>query len=339
MEHSKPISTDAVLPVGVAESGVTHSTVRLPDIATRFRLAREAGVFDFVNRSPPDAEFRAVLRAAEATDMPVLAGTFIYTAGRDEPLFERNIIKGRLLGSTLHDVQLTTHHADGHPLSDEEVAEWFLRCHDFAARHGITVGFEVHVNTWTEHFGRVTKVARQVSRRGIPFGLTFDPSHVIFKIDNPAEQAIQNLGSDIAAGTVVIDPRIPGNVLHEWIDAGYVVHCHARAAVPRNPVNVWATHPDGSYGRGIQYPFIEPGANEWHSPWEPARLTPWQDVIRYLLRRHSSCPDSRLQAVTCEFIPAIDYGGGARYSILSQNIACARWVRSEASTLATDSKP
>jgi len=337
MEHSKPISSHTVLPIGVAESGLTHSSSALPEIASRYQLARDAGVFDFVNRSPPDAEFRAVLHAVESTGMPVLAGTFIYTAGRDEPLFERNIIKGRLLGSTLHDVQLATHHADGHPLSDDEVADWYLRCHDFAGRHEITVGFEVHVNTWTEHFGRVSAVAQRVAQRGVAFGLTFDPSHVIFKIDNPAELKIQNLGEDVAAGRVVIDPRVPGNILHEWINAGYVVHCHARAAVPGNPVNIWASHPDGSHGRGIQYPLIKPGADEWHSPWEPDRLTAWKDAIRYLLTRHASRADSRLRAVTCEFIPAIDYGGGARYSILAQNIACANWLRGEISMLATDS--
>lgn len=317
------------LAIGVAASGITHSAEVLPTVRERFELARAAGEFDFVCRSPPDVEFRELLHASEATGLPVLAGTFAYVAGRDEPLFERNVVKARLLGARVHDVQLMTHHADGHPLSDDEVAEAYLRCHEFAARHEVAIGFETHIDTWSEHPARVARVADRVSRRGIPFGLTFDPSHVIFKIDNPAEQRVQGLDADVASGSVVIDPARPGNVLQQWIEAGHVVHCHARAAAPANPINVWARHPDGSYGRGVQYPLLRPAAGEWHCDWDESRLEPWKLALRSLLGWHAKQPSSRLLAVTCEFIPAVDYGGGARYSILAQNVECARWLRQE----------
>ena len=31
---------------------------------------------------------------------------------------------------------------------------------------------------------------------------------------------------------------------------------HARSVIPNNPKNIGGKHPDGSVGRGVQYPFI-----------------------------------------------------------------------------------
>jgi len=220
-------------------------------------MIKEAGVFDYIDRSPSDEEFREALKASEIYDLPIMAGGWYYRLGRDESLFEQNIIKGRLLGSKVHNVQVTTNHADGHTLSNEEVAEFYLRAHDFGMRHDVVACFEVHVNMWSEHLGRIDEVASLVKRRGVPFYMTLDHSHVIFKIDNPNEQMVQNMKVG-DAGRLVLDPFKPGNVTKKWIEANFVHHAHARCAVPANPVNTWATHPDGSYGRGIQYPFTRP---------------------------------------------------------------------------------
>ena len=82
-------------------------------------------------------------------------------------------------------------------------------------------------------------------------------------------------------------------------------------------------------GRGVQYPFIEPGAGEWHSRWDERALEPWKEVIRQLARYHGSSPASPLQLVSTEFIPFTDYGQGAHYSLLDNSVACARWIRRE----------
>ena len=150
---------------------------------------------------------------------------------------------------------------------------------------------------------------------------------MIFKVDNPREQAVQDMKADIDAGRLQLDPRRPGDVCSEWIARNYVRHVHARATVPDNPVNVWAHHPDGRPGRGIQYPFIKPAPGEWHSPWDEARLQPWKLVIERLMAHHATTPESRLGEITAEFIPMTDYGGGAKYSIFANNIACAEWLR------------
>jgi hypothetical protein len=186
------------------------------------------------------------------------------------------------------------------------------------------------VDLWSEHFGRIERVAELVERRGIPLHLTLDASHVIFKIDNPGELAVQGMADDIAAGRLVIDPRKPGHVIGRWIAQNRVLHAHGRAAVPANPPNTRARHPDGRFGRGIQYPLTRPGAGQYVSDeWDEARLEPWKQVMRHLLAHHASQPQSPLRQVSCEFIPAIDYGAGHGYSVFEQNIACARWLRQE----------
>ncbi len=317
------------LKIGCTGGGATHHDTDIPDIATKVRMIKEAGVFDYIDRSPPDEEFRDLLKASERHDLPVLASGWFYTAGRDEPLFERNIVKARLLGSRVHNVQLLTNHVDGHVLTDDEVAEFYLRAHDFGMRHDVTPCFEIHVNMWSEHFGRIARVADLVSARGIPFRMTLDHSHVIFKIDNPVEQDVQGMRADVEAGRVVLDPAIPGNVCAQWIAANFVAHAHARAAVPANPVNIRARHPDGSFGRGIQYPFVRPAPGDYHADWEEARLEPWKRVVRELFAHHAKNPESPLGQISCEHIPNVDYGAGQGYSIFENNVACARWLREE----------
>ncbi len=317
------------LKFGCTGGGATHSDAAIPDIATKVRMIKDAGVFDYIDRSPPDEEFRDLLKASEQCDLPVLASGWFYTSGRDEALFERNIVKARLLGSLVHNVQLMTNHADGHVLTDAEVAEFYLRAHDFGMRHGVTPCFEVHVNMWSEHYGRVARVAALVEARGIPFRMTLDHSHVIFKIDNPVEQDVQAMREDVETGKVVLDPAKPGNVCAQWIAANYVAHAHARATIPANPINTRAKHPDGSYGRGIQYPFVRPAPGHYVADWDEAKLEPWKRVLRELFAHHAANDASPLAMISCEFIPNIDYGAGHGYSIFANNVACAQWLRSE----------
>ena len=42
---------------------------------------------------------------------------------------------------------------------------------------------------------------------------------------------------------------------------------------------------------------------------------------------HAHHDDSALGQISTEFIPALDYGEGCRYSLFEQGIACANWMR------------
>jgi hypothetical protein len=304
------------LQIGCTASGAAHHDTSVPDITAKVRMVKESGVFDYIDRCPPDDEFRALMTASERYDLPVLCSGWFYTLGRDEPLFERNIHKARLLGTKVHNVQVLTQHADGHDATNQEVADFYVWAYDIGMRQDVVPCFEVHVNMWSEHFGRVEQVAELVRQRGLPFHMTLDHSHVIFKIDNPKEQQVQDMKADIDAGNLILDPN-------------WVCLAHARAAVPANPVNTWARHPDGGFGRGIQYPFVKPGPGEYLADWDLSLLEPWKHTMRDLLAHHATHDASPMRHISCEHIVGVDYGAGHKYSTFDNNVACARWLREE----------
>jgi len=315
--------------IGITEASVMHANPSEFDIDTRFKMVKDAGVFDYYDKTPPVQDLYTYLGAIQKHGLPMTAGGFYYFLGRDEPLLEWHLRVGKELGTKAHNVQIITNDVKGRPVTDEEVADVYMRAAEVGAETGVTPCFEVHVNMWSEHFGRVANVARLVEERGAKFNMTLDHSHVIYKIDNPSEQDVQNMRPDVESGAIVLDPFKDGSICQKWIDAGYVRHGHARAAAPNGPPNVWALSPSGKPGRGIQYPFIQPKPGEWHSEWDKAKLEPWKEVVRQLMRHHARTPDSELATISCEFIPYPDYGGGAKYSIFEHSVACAQWLREE----------
>jgi hypothetical protein len=319
---------------GIQTNGIRHRHADgMPDIDTRFRMVKEAGVFDYVDKTPAPEEVDQFLKASAKYGLPVRAGGWFYTADRDFGLLESNLRLGKELGSIAHNVQVMARDSAGKPVSDEAVTDFYLRAFDTGETLGVAPCFEVHVNMWSEDFRRVAKVGSMVEARGVPFRMTLDHSHVIFKIDNPAEQEIGDIRGDVESGRLVLDPRKPGNVTDQWIEAGWIRHCHARAAIPNNPKNVTARNDAGQPGRGIQYPFVRPGSGEYDFPWNEAALEPWKLVVRQLLKHHATDPNATLGQISTEFIPNFDYGEGCRYSLFEQAVACVRWMRAEWSTL------
>ncbi len=324
---------------GIQEAGVMHTDADpVPDLETRFSMVKDAGVYDYYDKTPPSDQVNAYQRCAERYDLPVLAGGWYYTLGKDEDMLAQNLRIGAALGSRVHNTQIKMDHADGHLVTDQEVADAYLRAYDIGAKVNCLSTFEVHVNMWSEDFRRVAKVADMVAERGIPFHMTLDHSHVIFKIDNPREQKVFGIDEAVEDGSLILDPFTSGNVCDIWIERGFVAHCHARAAAPNNPRNVRASHPDldslpsslhpqDTTGRGIQYPFIEPGPGEWHAEWDEDKLEPWKEVMRHLFADRAARQTPTFDTVTTEFIPFPDYGGGAGYSIFEHSVACARWLR------------
>lgn len=324
---------------GITETGVVHNDASPAlDLETRFRMVSEAGVFDYLDKTPPADEVDDYRRFSEKYDLPILAGGWFYSLGRDEALLEHNLRLGGTLGSRVHNVQVRMDHADGRLVSDAEVAEAYLRAYDIGAGVGCMPCFEIHVNMWSEDFRRVDIVAQLVEARRVPFRITLDHSHVIFKIDNPREQKVFGMDQAIADGSLVLDPFAPGNICDLWIERGLVGHAHARATVPANPLNIWGRHPGldelpsslhprDVTGRGIQYPFIEPGEGEWHSPWQEARIEPWKEVIRHLVDDAARRPQQFFNTISAEFIVFPDYGQGAKYSSFDNSLACTRWLR------------
>lgn len=334
-----PVDANPPLRIGIAEAGIRHSMSCTPTLDTAFQMVKDCGAFDYVDKTPPRSQVNDYLRLSERFNLPVLAGGWWYTLGRDEELLAENLKIGADLGSIVHNVQIMMDHADGRLVTDQEVADAYARAYDLGATLGCLPAFEVHVNMWSEDFRRVASVAALVESRGIPFRMTLDHSHIIFKINNECELKVFGLQSAVESGELVLDPFLPGSVCEQWIRAGWVAHCHARSTVPNNPKNILASHasldalpsslhPRDLAGRGIQYPFIEPSDGEWHASWSEDALAPWKEVVRQLARYHISSPSSPLRLISTEFIPFTDYGSGAGYSLFDNSVACAVWIRS-----------
>jgi hypothetical protein len=318
------------LEFGIQTNGIKHRhRDPMPDIDTRFRMVRDAGVFDYVDKTPEPDEVDQFLAASEKYGLPVLGGGWFYAYGRDEDLLAHNLAIGQQLGSRVHNVQVLAKRGDGQPVSNDEVVDFYERGLEVGQRLGLLPCLEVHVNMWSEDFRRVAEVAALATARGLPFHMTLDHSHVIFKIDHPAEQDVSGIREDVAAGRLILDPFEAGHVSGQWIDANWVTHCHARAAIPNNPRNIMAVDEKGVPGRGIQYPFVQPDPGDYHADWDEKLLEPWKEVMRQLFRHHANRPDSPLQQVSTEFIPNLDYGEGGNYSLFEQAVACVEWMREE----------
>ena len=315
---------------GIQTNGIKHShTDPMPDVDARFQMVRDAGVFDYVDKTPDPDQIEDFLKAQYIYELPVRAGGWFYQLGASEALLEHILIIGQQMGSVVHNTQILASHADGHIITDDEVLDAYLRAAELGEKYGCVPCFEVHVNMWSEDFVRVSKVRKMVELHGVEFNITLDHSHIIFKINNDEELKIFETDKKIASGELVLDPFKPGNVIAEWAEAGWVRHCHARATIPNNPKNTLAHHSDGSVGRGIQYPFKKPRVGEYHANWNEDALEPWKEGIRILMRYHAKDPKSKLGQISTEFIPNTDYGEGCKYSLFEQAISCVEWMKKE----------
>lgn len=320
------------LPVGINIDGVLeHDGLPTPSAAERFAWIRDSGAFDYVEKNiQPCEDFAPYLDLVERHDLPIGVFGGIFCAGRDEALMRWGLAMGGQLGARLFNMQLFARQADGQPLSDEGVVRFYVDALEHGARAGCLPSMEVHVDMWNENFQRVERVAEQLARQNLPLRLTLDHSHLIFKIGQAAELALSGLADapDGARDRLAPDGARP--FYRDWLREGWVVHAHARSVatgVRSNPV--MERYP-GLAGRAIQYPLVEPPAGSFHpEPWQAERLAPWKTAVRDLLRWMRDHPGLAPAQISCEFIPFADYGGGARYSIWGQNVACAHWLRAQ----------
>lgn len=312
---------------GVTMNGLAFSDKEIPSIETRFRLARQAGAFDYIEYSPRPGEIDEVLLASERHGIPVRAGSFFYTLGRDEPLLAWHLKICEVLGADVLNIQVGPKDAHATPLSDEAIAAFFMNCAEQGQLLGVVPAFEIHINMWSEEFDRVSRVAELVGKKGAQFNITLDHSHCVFKIGNEREIARDKANGRIGIDYARLDPEHPNNYYDEWLDEGLVIHMHVRGAAPDNPANILARHSDGSFGRGVQYPFLPPRSGEWHSTWAETALDAWKAVSRKAFTYHATSAASRLKRVSAEYIPWTDYGAGAGYSVIENNQACIAWLR------------
>jgi len=290
-------------------------------------MITDSGVFDYLDRLPPPDLVDEYRRCSQKYGIPLRTGTWYYQLGKDEALLAQNMRNAGRAGLAMHNIMILTERRDGRPVSDDDVAECYLRTWDLGQQVGVEPTFELHVETWSEDFRRVIPVATKIRARGIPFNFTLDYSHCIFKMENPEEQEISRIREDVEAGTIVLDPFERGNLCEQWLKMGIVAWAQFRPVSPNGPKNIWARDDQGNPGRGIQYPFLKPRAGEWHSAWHAWRLAPSKRYLLNVLRYHLTHDDSPLRFITTEMIDLFDYGQNAKYSLFEHNVACGHWIR------------
>jgi hypothetical protein len=315
-----------------------------PSIEEQFRLVHETGVFDSFDRLPMADQLKTYLQCIDRYRLPVLTASWFYVLGQDEALLSEKLELAAAVGARQHNIMVHWHDAEGRPVTDQEVADFYLKAYDIGMPSGVEPTLELHVNMWSEDPRRVIPVAHAVRSRGVPFHFTLDYSHVIFKMGNDEELRLCGLADDVAAGRIELDPRRPGSLVDQWLDMGIVRWLQVRSVAPNGPRNAWSLldpsqpvaavprhslfdYRAGEPGRGILYPFEEPGPGEWHSPWDTSALDCTRAVVRKVLLHHANTADSGLRAITTEMINLPDYAHNARFSLIGQNAALARFVR------------
>jgi len=318
--------------IGVSGRGVRHG--HLPDIDTMFAMVREARVFDHFDRFPQPGEESLYMRATEKYGVPIRTGSVVYRAGGNLADMEKNLRIAKAAGGEFHNVLLNTTDTAGRALGDAEVVDAYLRFHELGEAIGIGIGFEVHIDMWSEDFRRVAPVARAVQGRGVPFNLILDHSHVLLKLESAEEQDASGIRDDVESGALVLDPFEDGCIVDEWLAMDITRWLQVRTVSPGGPKNIRAQrYGGGGWGRACQYPFVRPGPGEWHSPWQAWRLEPSKQVVRKALARHAAHAASPLAYITTEMIDMPDYGDNAGYSLFENNVAIATWIRDEARRL------
>jgi hypothetical protein len=313
-------------------------------IDEQFQLVKDTGVFDYFDRLPLRSNIDEYRRAIAKYDLPVRTASWFYRLGQDEALLSANLRIAKEIGAVMHNIMIYTNDATGRAASDDAIVDCYLRTYDEGMKLGVEPAFELHVNMWSEDFRRVTPVAKRVQAQGVPFNFTLDYSHVIFKIDNPAEQDVSGIRADVEAGRLILDPFEPGSILDDWLALGIVRWMQVRSVAPNGPKNLWSLYnPGGNLAgqpmaneqpnvpgkpcRGILYPFTKPAPGEWHSHWHAWKLEPTKEFVRKVLRYHRRDPKKRLSFVTTEMINLPDYAHNARFSLIGQNAAIAKFVR------------
>jgi hypothetical protein len=336
--------TKKMFKLACAGRGVQPSSMEKPvtdwlaeelPVDEQFRLLHETGLWDAMDRIPvDDDQLKQYLKASEKYNLPVLSGSWTYVLGKDEETLKSNLIRAREVGSKFHNLMVWAKHADGHYVTDQEVADSYLHTYDLAEPHGLTISYEGHVDMWSEDFRRVTKVAEMVRSRGIPFNFCMDYSHCIFKIENEVEHAVSQMRGD-KESIRKLDPYNDDSFADEWLNQNMVVWTQVRPAAPNGPRNWWAfeTGPwDGlgfdRPGRSIQYPFSNPKPGEWHTDeWHAHKLSTTKELVRKVIDQYLAVDDSKMEIMTIDNINLAAYGTGWKYNMFADSCLVAKFVR------------
>lgn len=319
------------LRIGINLDGVlVHDGLMTPLPQTRLAWVRHSQSFDYIEKNmDPREDFEPYFRWVDQYGVPIEVFGGIFCAGQDEHRMRWGLRTGGQLGARVFNMQLYARHCDGHAISDREVADFFLQAMEHGTQNGCLPTLEVHVDMWSERFDRIESVANLLAQSHVDLRLTLDHSHLIFKIDNPQELHMSGVEAGTDGGRSRLAPANPQAYYTQWLNAGWVVHAHTRSVATGIQANPLGKRSRDVAGRAIQYPLLAPAARDFHSHWKEEHLQEWKTAVQEMLLHMHTHGGPEPTRISCEFIPFADYGGGARYSIWDNNLACAHWLRQQ----------
>ena len=80
------------LKFGIQTNGIKHAHINaMPSIDDRFRMVKDTGIFDYVDKTPEVNEINDFKLASQNHKLPIRAGGWFYTIGNHKSLLEKNL--------------------------------------------------------------------------------------------------------------------------------------------------------------------------------------------------------------------------------------------------------
>ena len=321
-------------PIGCNGRGVQRSSRHQPiglqelPIREQFRLVSETGAFDCFDRLPLRTQMAEYEAAIAEFNLPVHTASWFYRLGEDEALLTHNLRICQAIGARCHNIMTFKHHRDGHVLDDAEITDHYLRVYDDA----MSLGVEPQLRAARQHVDRGFPArtrggpARAGAWRALPLHAGLQPCELQDRQPGRAGTVGRaRTGGERQTGAGPLRARLPVRTMagHGHRALGPAARSRPQPTpepvAPQRGRQPWPGHPVP--------PCCGPAPGEWHSPWHAYLLEPSKEAIRKVLAYHHAHPHSPLRHLTTEFINLPDYGLGARYDLLAQNVAAARFMR------------
>ncbi|WP_118185679.1 xylose isomerase [Paraburkholderia phosphatilytica] len=283
----------------------------------RFRMAAEAGVFDFVEtQATAGGDLRPYFDLVDRYALPVRVIDGTWGIGRDEALAKDVIDAASRVGSKVLNLRLPAQANGAEPLSDDDVVAFYLRLCEWGDRVGCVPSLDA-CSVSRRDRTRVARLGERIARAGFPFRVTVDHA------DLPCSDVQTHIQANTEANTHpnhADAQRDASSALHaDWIDRGWVYHVRTRGVPTRAARRARIDTPASRSLRG--------DAHVTPQLWAVTRAEGWKRELRQLIRWQANELRPRLRQITCAFASPAGRRGDAGRDALSDNVACAHWLR------------
>jgi hypothetical protein len=284
--------------------------------ADGFRVAAEAGVFDFVEiHATAAAHLKPFFELVDRYALPIRVIDGTWGVGGDEANAKHLIDAGSRVGGKVLNVRLAGHRDDEPSPSDEQVVAFWLQLCEWGDRAGCVPSLDACFVSGRDRT-RIARLGERLALMGAPFRVTLDHSDLLIDEEALRGPAAQDADATPEGGT---HARASAQRHADWIDRGWVYHVRTRGALS----------PAAGRGRtgALPVPVEHPESSAIPQLWAKARAEAWRRGLHQLIHWQASELRPRLRQITCAFASPTGRRSGGGLDALRDNVACARWLR------------